>query len=308
MYSKAIIIKSGESETWIPDKFSIISYGDVLRTTTILKSIDAQEIYWYGSEETFPLIPNLPHLTKKKISDFNISNYINQANHLIINLEKIDSLQKCNFSALQNFCGFLWQDGEWKIKNHANDLFESNAWNEFCSHNKKTTWGSKLHLLIGQDQSNTIGYLNSSSNSTKFDIGLNWKVGNKWPSKQIEKSKWENIEKLLTKNYTISWQEGYDHLPQYIEWIQSCRLIITTDSLGLHLAMAFNLPTIALFGSTSSKEIDKNINCLFIDLKMPEHYNCRPCLKPNCTQNIHCSEFIDFEFIRESAINLLNAK
>lgn len=41
-----------------------------------------------------------------------------------------------------------------------------------------------------------------------------------------------------------------------MKWISSCDYIVTHDSLGLHLALAMKKPFIALFGPTSSHEID----------------------------------------------------
>lgn len=41
----------------------------------------------------------------------------------------------------------------------------------------------------------------------------------------------------------------------YIEWINSCKIIITSDSFGLHVAHALGKKTISLFGPTNSNEI-----------------------------------------------------
>ena len=36
----------------------------------------------------------------------------------------------------------------------------------------------------------------------------------------------------------ISWQQGHKNLSKYIDWINSCRLIVTCDSLGQAVAQA----------------------------------------------------------------------
>jgi ADP-heptose:LPS heptosyltransferase len=76
----------------------------------------------------------------------------------------------------------------------------------------------------------------------------------------------------------------------------------------MHLAMAFNKPVIAFFGATSFNDVDKNDQSIFINLTMPKEFKCQPCMRPQCSQIVHCSDFIDFDLIKENAIRLLNAK
>jgi heptosyltransferase II len=68
--------------------------------------------------------------------------------------------------------------------------------------------------------------------------------------------KWEQLAAaLITAGFKVSWQAGFDDLYGYMEWIHSCALIITTDSLGLHLALALRKRVVGLFGPTDPKEI-----------------------------------------------------
>ena len=87
------------------------------------------------------------------------------------------------------------------------------------------------------------------------DVGFNWATGDKWKNKAWPKEYWEELGELLREKYSISWQEGLDNLYEYVDWINSCRLIITNDSLGMHIAIALKKRLIVLFGPSSSKEI-----------------------------------------------------
>jgi heptosyltransferase-2 len=40
-----------------------------------------------------------------------------------------------------------------------------------------------------------------------------------------------------------------------MEWIASCRILVSSDSLGLHIALALGIPVVGLFGPTSAKEV-----------------------------------------------------
>ena len=80
-------------------------------------------------------------------------------------------------------------------------------------------------------------------------------VGNKWPSKVWPTESWQQVESQLGKDYSISWQQGLNDMEQYFDWIHSCRLIVTNDSFGLHLAIALKKKIVALFSSTGHREL-----------------------------------------------------
>ena len=86
--------------------------------------------------------------------------------------------------------------------------------------------------------------------AVKYDIGFNWVVGTKWLNKAWPKSHWKKLEGLLKRNYSISWQEGLGDLFEYMDWIHSCHLIVTNDSLGMHLAIALKKKVVVFFGPT----------------------------------------------------------
>jgi heptosyltransferase-2 len=310
MSHRYIIIKTGHSETWIDDVNDTISFGDVVRSTTIIKNFDLKtHVIWFGSSITFPLIPSRVNLEKKEFTLKNLQEEMQDSSTFFINLEKNDILKSIFHPSFKNFCGFFYcsNSKEWKIKNKSGSFFNLIEWNLFCLNNNVKTWGEKIHFLMNIKNQPGLGYLPSEMKiKSTHDIGLNWQVGNKWPSKQIPIAKWKELDKILALNFTISWQEGFNSLDHYLKWIKSCRLIITSDSLGMHLAMIFNIPTIALFSATSSLDIDRNSKSVFLNSPLPDFYQCQPCYKNICSQNIHCSEFIDFNMIKENAIKLLN--
>jgi heptosyltransferase-2 len=106
-------------------------------------------------------------------------------------------------------------------------------------------------------------------------------VGNKWPSKVWPIEHWRQLEEQLKDDYSISWQEGLTNMEEYFDWIHRCRLIVTNDSFGLHLAIAMKKKVIALFSSTSSREL-----CLYGLGTVVTARNCLcadgPCHQPQC--------------------------
>jgi len=128
------------------------------------------------------------------------------------------------------------QDQELK-KNH------SQFWQEHLFEMVGTKWRGEEYLLGYQPKKQEV-----------YDVGFNFKIGYKFPGKAWADSHWQGLEDLLKANFSISWQKGLNDMEEYFEWIQSCRLVVTNDSFGLHLALALKKKVVALYGPTNPRE------------------------------------------------------
>jgi ADP-heptose:LPS heptosyltransferase len=73
---------------------------------------------------------------------------------------------------------------------------------------------------------------------------------------------------------------GETSLPEMVEWIRLCDLMITNDTGPMHAAAALGKPLVALFGPTEPRRTGpygQLENVLRIELP------CSPCLKSFCT-------------------------
>jgi len=73
---------------------------------------------------------------------------------------------------------------------------------------------------------------------------------------------------------------GQTSLPEMVEWLRLCRLMVTNDTGPMHVAAALGKPLVALFGPTEPRRTGpygQLNNVLRIDLP------CSPCLKSHCT-------------------------
>jgi lipopolysaccharide heptosyltransferase II len=73
---------------------------------------------------------------------------------------------------------------------------------------------------------------------------------------------------------------GQISLPEMIEWVRLCEMMITNDTGPMHVAAALGKPLVALFGPTAPQRTGpyrQLNNVLRIDLP------CSPCLKSHCT-------------------------
>jgi heptosyltransferase-2 len=247
-----------------------------LRTTLVLRLEDQfDKIFWFTSSQAMPLIQS----SEKVIVDVlkNIHNYANIICHketLVINLEK-KIIENLEFIINENrYIGFIFKGEIWQLKDYQQVLRPLDEWAKFITKNKKETWGEQLTMLMGFDLKEKFGILNKYCNTEKrCDIGLNWQVGAKWKSKQLPMSTWKMIESSLSQEYSICWQQGMNQLDDYIDWIAGCRLIVTTDSLGLHLAIVLGIPIVAYFSITSSREIDHHQAVSFLQFNSEKEYD-----------------------------------
>jgi heptosyltransferase-2 len=261
---KILIIKLGYSETLDPEIGRHVSLGDVLRTTPILEALNSKYensyISWLVSKEAESLLHNNEYINRILIWDEFVSyQLLAEKFDLVINLEKIPGI-----CALSNKID-AWSKHGFRFNSETGkyDGYEQGL--EFVDYiNQKRIgkisndcWQKSLIELLGltwKEQKYSLGYKPKSQ--IKYDIGLNFQVGKKWPEKAMTMNKWEDLSSKLDKELlTYSWQEGLDSIYDYIEWINSCKILVTQDSLGMHLAFALNKRVVALFGPTSHSEV-----------------------------------------------------
>jgi len=93
---------------------------------------------------------------------------------------------------------------------------------------------------------------------------------------------------------------GTTSLPEMIEWVRLCDLMVTNDTGPMHVAAALGKPLVALFGPTEPRRTGpygQLENVLRIELP------CSPCLKSYCTyeKNNECLNAISPAMVFERA-------
>ncbi len=113
----------------------------------------------------------------------------------------------------------------------------------------------------------------------------------------------DDIEKMLTiKNYKNL--AGKTDIPSLIKNIAGLSLFITNDSGPMHIATAYQIPTISIFGPTNPKETNQWQNPNGIVVK--KDLQCAPCMKRVCPIKTHgCMKLIKPDEIIELSKKLL---
>ena len=83
-----------------------------------------------------------------------------------------------------------------------------------------------------------------------------------------------------------------------MDWINSNHLIITQDSLGLHLALALKKIVIGLFGPTDAKEVHLYGGAKAINASAECEY--MPCASPKCINGSYCMDSINGSYCMDS--------
>jgi heptosyltransferase-2 len=102
-----------------------------------------------------------------------------------------------------------------------------------------------------------------------------------------------DIEKSLIERGVSNYQNlaGNTTIPELINHISKLDLFITGDSGPMHVAAAFNIPTVAIFGPTKDDETSQWMNEKSIIVK--QNLDCQPCMKRTCPlQHNNCMNLI----------------
>lgn len=91
-----------------------------------------------------------------------------------------------------------------------------------------------------------------------------------------------DIEKILLENDIKNYKNlaGKTNIDELINKIAQLDLFITGDSGPMHLAAAFQIPTVAIFGPTKDEETSQWMNEKSVIVK--KDFNCQPCMKRVC--------------------------
>lgn len=306
---KVLIIKLGYSETLASEIGNGTSYGDVLRSTVLLNLYKDDHVTWLVDEKAFPIIKSNPYVDRPLI--YNLTSVLQlQFEHFdtVINLEKVSGLcaLASSINAWRRY-GFRFdvQTGEAGAYDGSHDVLDI-CRNIEKRRNRKAYWQEGLFDMVGtqwKKEEYILGY--EPRSKIEYDIGFNYQVGNKWPLKGWPMGYWKELEANLN-GYTVCWQKGLSDIEEYFDWVNSCRLIVTNDSFGMHIAIALKKKIISLFGPThASDNYLYGLGTAF----HPEDFTCEefPCQLNKCVHfDDNCMSLIKPDIVLKEINKLMD--
>lgn len=85
--------------------------------------------------------------------------------------------------------------------------------------------------------------------------------------------------------------------------VAACDIVVTGDSLGMHMALGFSKPVVAWFGPTCAQEID-----LYGGVAILTEAPCAPCWRRSCENPTMCYDQVDFAKMAEAVQSLLASR
>jgi heptosyltransferase-2 len=282
---RVLLVKTGETETFAGAVSRVPSLGDVLRATVLLHAFSGDDVTWITSRAAAPLLNGnrlIAHtLLEDDVTDAGLAGF-----DVLVNLEWAERWTAwARRAAIPSKFGFPWSEAS---------VLETG-----------TRWQQGLYSLIGKTWSGEEYVVGEIVPSHHSRIGLNWQVGGRWPTKAWPFERWERLATALGADCTVSWQEGFDDLHQYLRWIAGCGLLITADSLGMHLAIAMKKPVLALFGPTPPWEVEFFGRGRWL-APAPEDFACAPCRSPRCVNSIHCMDALFVDRVLSAATSMIS--
>lgn len=301
MKEKILIIKIGLTEFLVSKTDDTVSLGDVLRCTPILHPFQDAHVTWMTDKSCYPFLDGIPHI--QRLMHYDLTTVLQlQAEYFdtVINLEKAPGICALadSIKAWKKF-GFRFNpiSGEVAAYLNAEKVLEMSSNNGLKQRSRKNS-NDFLFEIIGrrwQGEEYLLGYVPKTE--VRYDVGFNTQVGKKWPTKAWPTEYWKALEERFKNRYTITYQQGLDSLYNYMDWINSCKCVVTNDSLGLHLAIAMKKRVVALFGPSFANEV--SIENYGVKLLPEVDYDCIPCMLQQCIQKEHCMRFIKPERVAQ---------
>ena len=313
---KVLIIKTGYSEILDEKNNSRnVSLGDILRITPLLHLYEGSNVTWVVDIEAFPLLDGNLLIHKILPYDFTTAMQLElEEFDTVINLEKIPGICALadKIKARRSKFGFTFnsQTGEAEAYERATEILAVSGNPKLKRENTRIAQELLFEMVDKKfdGEEYVLGY--SPKSSEEYDVLLNTKVGKKWPNKAWLNPNWDNLENMLVEDgLKVTRQDKQDetilsNLYSYMDWINSSKLIVTNDSLGLHLGIAMRKKVLGLFGPTSNSEVYFYNRGKAI---LPEpNLNCRPCFKGECKKGKNCMEEISIERVYKEIKNYIN--
>ena len=314
---KILIIKTGYSEILHLDSKNHsrdVSFGDILRTTPLLHLYKNDDVTWVTDEKAFPLLEGNPYINRLLPFDWITSEQLKKERFdILINLEKTPGVCVISDSIYsRKRFGFTFDPEKRKAEAYdkSYEVLAVSSDIQAKKNNLKTAQ-ELLFEMVGskwQGEEYILGYIPKTQEI--YDIGLNTIIGKKWPTKIWPSQNWDKLKTLLeNSNLKVSRQDEQHpeilrNLYKYIDWINSCKLIISSDSLGMHLAIALKKKVLGLFGPTPYKEAHfYNKGKVILPEPIPD---CMPCFEGACSRGKTCMTEISPEKVHEEIEKLIN--
>ncbi len=240
--------------------------GDVVRTSVLLSLFPQAEITWVTAAQNKMVLPQ-HHPALQKIVSQEEARHLLQAESfdLIISLD--DDLAcaqlATDLAGNARIFGAYAEAGKVNYSADAREWFDmglssrlGKAKADALKWANQDSYQEILFRMLGHAFKGEEYLINEqiTAQPQPKRIGIETRAGNRWPTKQWNGYP-ELAEALQKEGYNIFFFEERPDFLTYFRDISRVALMVTGDSLGMHIALALKIPTVAVFTCTSATEI-----------------------------------------------------
>ncbi|MEI8278722.1 MAG: glycosyltransferase family 9 protein [Bacteroidota bacterium] len=240
--------------------------GDVVRTSVLLHLYTHDEITWITARHNITVLPaqltNLRHIVA--IEDIVPSGILNEHFDLVISMD--DDVTCATVASSMNtslLFGAFMRDGKVNYTVPSREWFDmglSSRWGKKRADELKWENQSSYQEILFRMLGHTFNgeeYMIPSDVIAKPRqrvIGIEARAGERWPTKKWDKFT-QLAQRLTQDRYECIFFEDRKDIKDYMLDIGSTSLVVSGDTLGMHIALALKIPVVAIFTCTSAVEI-----------------------------------------------------
>ena len=267
--------------------------GDVLRTTPLLRAINGN-VYWITQKECIPLLMAGNNLKKIIDVDYAKRELRNMSFDLVMclddDIKAAELVTKFNSGSLIG--SFVDVSGKVSYTDSSKEWFDmgliSKLGKEKADDLKKRnskTYQEIIFGMIGKEFKgeeyiiNFDGKLKRNKKKEEMLIGIEGRSDKRWPTKQWDK--YDQLGEALRRDgLRVRFFQQREKINEYINDLSECDLIITGDTLALHVSLVLGIKSVSIFTCTSPAEIyDYGRTVKIISPLLERAFYCREYIK-----------------------------
>lgn len=271
--------------------------GDVLRTTAILRALDGP-VTWVTRSVSAPLLANVDRVAELVVlDDIGALNgrHFERAACLDDEPEACGVLERvtCN-----ERIGAYLEDGRVRYGSSAAGWYDMGLVSRFgksradeLKRQNTRCYQEFLFEMFGKRFSGeeyVFGY--TPRRDTPMRIGIEMRADERWELKRWGRYP-ELVQRLRNDDLDVFVFEQRDRLSQFIADVNGCSVIVTGDTLAMHLGLALQKRVIALFGPTSAPEIYDYGRLE----KIVSPIECVSCYLRTCDKSPNCMDLLTLD-------------
>jgi heptosyltransferase-2 len=271
--------------------------GDVLRTTAILNVLDGP-VTWVTRAASVPLLQNIPQIEQTVPYEdvgslsgrhFDMAACLDDEPDACRILERVRWERHVGARLEDDRVVYGESAAPWYDMGLVSRFGKERA-DELKKHNQRC-YQDFLFAMFGRrftGQEYVFGYPARSVRAPR--VGVEMRADARWQLKRWGRYP-ELVERLRAEELEVAVFEQRDDVLDFIADVNSCRVIVTGDTLTMHLGLALRKRVVAVFGPTSAPEIYDYGRLT----KIVSPIECIGCYLRACDKEPNCMDLVPQE-------------